>query len=163
MQDQFRKYLKKGLLGANAHRNTREIVKNLTPKMARMKSPRNFHSAWELIHHVVVWQDAILASLEGKAIHWKEIGQKFNWPSPENLEEDSNFHGLIEKYLTGLMKAEKIIDSIDLMAKYTLWEELSGFEALLGLLQHNSYHGGQIIAVRKILDNWHLDDWVLED
>ena len=65
MQDVIRKGLKNGLLGANAHRNTREVIKNLTPEMARMKSNK-FHSSWELLHHIVVWMDAILEGIEGK-------------------------------------------------------------------------------------------------
>jgi len=44
-----------------------------------------------------------------------------------------------------------------------LWKDLSSFEALLALIQHNSYHFGQIITVRKILDNWHPEDWIVEE
>jgi hypothetical protein len=163
MQDFIKASLKKGLLGANAHRDARKVVLKLTPKMARMKSNKIFHSAWELIHHIVVWQDAILNGLEGKVINWKDIGRKNNWPSQEVMADDSNFLGLIENFNNGLEKAKKLIDSIDLFNKVHLWEDLSSFEALLGLVQHNSYHIGQIITVRKILDNWHIEDWVIEE
>ena len=131
--------------------------------MARRKSQDMVHSSWDLIHHIVIWQNAILAGLRGQTIKWKEIGQKHNWPSPEDMEDDANFVGLTQKYLEGLKSAEELMDSIDLFKKVSLWEELSGFEALLGLIQHNSYHIGQIITVRKILGNWHIKDWVLEE
>ena len=162
MQDMIKKSLKKGLLGANAHRNTREVVKNLTPAMARRKE-NNFHSSWELLAHTVVWQDAFLAAIEGKKINWKNIGQKKNWPSPEQMVEDSSFLELVENFKEGIDKAEKLIDSTELDKIVPLWEDLSVFETFLALVQHNSYHVGQIITVRKMLNDWPLKDWILED
>ncbi len=131
--------------------------------MARLKPQPIFHSSWELIHHIVIWQDAILAGLKGKTVNWKEIGQKYNWPTTKDMEDDIDFVKLTEKFMGGLKTAEELIDSLDLFKKVSLWEEITGFEAFMGLLQHNSYHSGQIITVRKILGNWHLKDWVLEE
>jgi len=162
MHDLIRKSLQKGLLGANAHRNTREVIKDLTPEMARMKT-NNFHSSWELLHHIVVWQEAILDGIKGKTVNWKEIGQNFNWPTEEQMVENGNFFELVEKFTRGLNKTDNLIETTDLTKILHLWEDISGFEALLGLLQHNSYHVGQIITVRKMLNIWHLKDWVLED
>lgn len=164
MDDMVKQGLKKGLLGANAHRNTREAIKNLTAEVARQKGDLIFHSSWDLLHHIVNWQEAILDALEqpeGKTFDWKEIGTTSNWPLPSQFTEDANFETLKRKFENGLVRAEKLIDNIVLDQKYQLWQELSGFEALLALIQHNSYHIGQLIMVRKMQANWHLDDWVI--
>ena len=97
-----------------------------------------------------------LAADPERQVSVSEIGQKYNWPTPKDMEDDANFVGLTEKFIDGLKTAEELMDSIDLFKKITLWEELTGFEALLGLLQHNSYHLGQIITTRKNLGFWTL-------
>ena len=153
MQDMIRKHFKIGLYGTNAHQDLRKSITALTPEIARIRLNNDFHSCWELIHHMVICQDGIVKGLKGEKYDWKEA-DKNNWPSEESMLSDANFTLLVGKFINGLKIAEELIETVDLTKMYTLWDRLSGFDAFLVLIQHNSYHIGQLVTVRKTLGKW---------
>ena len=122
--------------------------------MAAGKKPDNSnHSCWGLLHHIVIWQEAIIKAIEGKQVDWRGI-EKHNWPSKEYLSEDSNYPNLVDKFLQGISKAEDLAKSVDLHKPLPAWSESPVIQAFMVLLQHNSYHLGQLITTRKNLGLW---------
>ena len=151
MQDSIITTFKRGLVGKGIHLDSRKAIKGLTPLIARKKPHNDVHSCWELLHHIVVWQDAIIKAIKGKDVDWDSIGKNNNWPSAEMLKQDLNFNNLVVKFDKGIEKVEKLIEKVKFSDPMPGWENHPVFEGISVLLQHNSYHIGQMVVVRKLL------------
>ncbi len=154
MKDQLIKVIINGLQGKNTHLSPEKAIKGLTPSTAKQRPTEDIHSCWDLIHHIVVWQEGILKAIVGEKVDWKDIDKNHNWPSPDYLKEDSNFTNLVQKFANGLKEAEKLVKTIDLHNPMPAWGNAPVIQAFMVLLQHNSYHLGQMVTVRKSLGIW---------
>lgn len=150
MEHTLRDNLIGGLRGANSHMDPRRLIKGLTPDLARQRPPHSFDSCWELIHHMVVWQNAVLHTLKGEKVDWKNVFAT-DWLKEDQMTIDSDFHELVKKFEAGLDESKELIKTIDLDLVLPFWEEFTAREGIFVILQHNSYHVGQIIAVRRVL------------
>ncbi len=156
MQDILIKVLKDGIQGKNTHIAPQKALKDLTADVAR-KSPLNgIHSCWGLLHHILVWQDGILEAIKGNKVDWKETSTR-NWPSEKDLINDSNFANLVNRFKQRTEETQKIIEKVDFQKAIPAWKNEPLIRALFVLLQHNSYHFGQIVAIRKHLNDWPTD------
>lgn len=144
---------KDGVYGKLTHVEPKKALKGLTAENARKTLSSKSHSCWDILHHTVVWQDFTIDAIEGKDIDWKEV-HKFEWPTDEEKADDASWGALVEKFLSGLDTFEKMIENSELtkpVASFGGGSEVYGF---LILLQHNSYHLGQIVSIRQALGDW---------
>ena len=160
MEKQLLKDISSGLIGELTHLHPKKAVEGLTPAIAR-KKPKNLdHSCWDLLHHTVFWQDILLKNLDGKFVDWYPPHDK-NWPSNENLSNDDNFSGLLNKFNNNLEKVAEKLQHINLMERVEIGPPLppdtTYFRILLVFLQHTSYHLGQLVTTRKLLGDWKAD------
>jgi len=153
MKEQVIEAITSGLSGKWIHIDPKSALANLTPNNARIKTNNAAHSSWELIHHIVIWQDALIDQIKGASIDWNEIEKKDNWPTNESMQDDSNFSNLLNRFFSGMDEAQKLLKKVDFTSTYGKFPELSVIKLYLTLLQHTSYHLGQIITIRKINGN----------
>jgi uncharacterized damage-inducible protein DinB len=153
MQNSDVEALISGLFAKNTHIEPKKALEGLTPANARQKPNNNVHSCWENLHHIVIWQEGLIDAIKGKKVDWKEIEKHHNWPTETQLSNDSNFDNLVKKYLDGLVRIEKLLRTINLNTPMPAWGEKPIINAVIVLLQHNSYHLGKIMALRKIVEN----------
>ncbi|MFX1506822.1 MAG: DinB family protein [Promethearchaeota archaeon] len=154
MKETVVKALVDGLYGKNTHLNPKKVVEGLTPANAKIKPENDNHSCWDLLHHIKIWQKAILDAIKGEKVDWGDISKHHDWPSVEYLSDDQNFIGLVKMFEDGLKEAEELIKTTDLHKSMPAWDNAPVIQAIIVLLQHNSYHYGQIVAVRKNLGIW---------
>ena len=154
MNEGLVKIIENGLEGKFTHINPKKAINGLSPENARKKFNDSTHSCWDLLHHIVVWQEGILDAIEGNEVDWEDIEKNNNWPTDDYLSKDSNLEPLIEKFMQGLEKAKKLANSIDLNLPMPAWRNAPVMQGFMVLLQHNSYHLGQLITTRKNLDIW---------
>lgn len=154
MKEAIVKALIGGLYGKNTHVNPKKVIAGLTPTTAKIKSGNDNHSCWDLLHHIKIWQKAIIEAIKGKEVDWKEISAKHDWPSAEYLSNDHNFINLVKTFEDSLLEVEELIKTTDLHKPMPAWGNAPVIQAFIVLLQHNSYHYGQIIALRKSLGIW---------
>ncbi|MHA2108374.1 MAG: DinB family protein [Candidatus Hodarchaeales archaeon] len=152
--DKIVKMIQKGLIGKNTHLPPNKAIEGFSPDIAKIAPKNGNHSCWELLHHIVVWQEAILKAIDGNNVDWKAISDKTNWPAADYISDESNFINLVEKFENGLILADKKAKTVDLNKPMPAWGDAPTLQAYFVLLQHNSYHLGQIVAVRKQLGNW---------
>ncbi|MHA2296094.1 MAG: DinB family protein [Candidatus Hodarchaeales archaeon] len=161
MKDQLIKAISSGLRGKWTHIEPKKALKGLIPTNARKKPAQAAHSCWELLHHVVVWQDAIIKQIKGETVDWNEIVENDDWPTTEAIQDDSNFIKLVDRFYSGIEEAKRLLNSVDLTKTSIIGKdlpELSTIKLYITLLQHTSYHLGQIITVRKCLGDWPPSD-----
>ncbi len=152
--DKVIKMILNGLKGKNTHLPPKKAIEGLTPEIAKMIPENEYHSCWEMLHHIVVWQEAIFEGIKGKEVDWQAISENNNWPTSDHLADDSNYLNLVNKFEQGLLHTEELAKTTDLDKSMPSWGNAPVLQAFFVLLQHNSYHLGQIVSVRKILGNW---------
>ncbi|MGY5854907.1 MAG: DinB family protein, partial [Candidatus Thorarchaeota archaeon] len=103
------KMLSDGLYGKYTHLDPKKAINGLTAEIASKKPKGNSHSCWELLYHMVAWQDFALRSLDGEEVTWDEIVAK-EWPS----DETATFDELKSTFIEGLDKLVAAIESKDL-------------------------------------------------
>ncbi len=148
------KALINGLYGKYTHLSPKKVIEGLTPSNARIKPENDNHSCWDLLHHIKIWQKAILESIRGQEVNWKDISKNHDWPNAAYLSDDQNFINLVKMFEESLLEAEELIKTTDLHQPMPAWDGAPVIQAIIVLLQHNSYHYGQIVAVRKSLGIW---------
>ncbi|MHA2232970.1 MAG: DinB family protein [Candidatus Hodarchaeales archaeon] len=154
MQDQLINAISSGFHGKWTHRDPQKALAGLTPAIAKKRPANIDHSCWELLHHMVIWQEAIIRQIKGELLDWNELEKKENWPSDESMQDDSNFHQLLARFNAGIKEAQSLLGGVDFSKTVGKWPELSAIKLFMVLLQHTSYHIGQILIIRKALGEW---------
>lgn len=134
MQDILVSALIQGLYGKHIHIEPLEALKGLSPSIARKKPSNQLHSCWEILHHIVIWQEAIINAIKGEKVDWDDIEKNNNWPSEDRMQDDSDFVNLVTKFRTDLFEVEQLIKSRKLDDKIPFMENKSIVEELLILV-----------------------------
>ncbi|MCG3222690.1 MAG: DinB family protein [Candidatus Heimdallarchaeota archaeon] len=145
LQDVF----KKGLDGYNSHINPEKAISDLDSRLAKINLDGFPHSIWDLLHHMVTWQDVVINSIKGKDIDWDDISKNKNWPTLESKEDDSNFDKLKNRFIEGIQQVSNIIKTADLSKPIPSWRNIPNMQAIMIVITHNSYHLGQIMVLKK--------------
>lgn len=155
MNEIISKIIKAGLHGENTHLHPNKALQDLSAEKARKKPSPNVSSCWEILHHIAVWQKFCLELIKGNKPRWETVKEE-EWPSQERLSEDTEWDGLVSKFKKDLQETAELAGSIDPMKPMPGWRNAPAIQALLMLAQHNSYHLGQIVTIRKTLGYWSL-------
>jgi hypothetical protein len=146
--------LKEGLFGDNTHIDTLKGLSELTDNQAKDKPIEGSHSSYEILFHMIYWQDILIEGLsEGK--YFKEKFVNSNWPSDSDYENFS-WENLLEHFTKGMKIAEDVISNSDLRKEIKETNGDPALKSILVLLQHNSFHLGQIVQVRKAQGSWNF-------
>ncbi len=150
----IRKNLAEFLNKALAHATVKDAINNLKPENRNVQPQKGIHSVWEEFEHMRITQEDILRytlNESWKSPKWPEG----YWPDNNKLtdkiwdESVKNFFSDMDELLN-LAKDPKI----DLTAEIPHGEGRTYLRELLLVIDHNAYHGGQIIMVRKLLNDW---------
>ncbi|MBC7935002.1 MAG: DinB family protein [Rhizobacter sp.] len=112
------------------------------------RSIHGLNSIWQIVHHMTCWRETILERVKGKKI-----------PSPAD-----NYFALIEDLsskawvnaIKRLKESQKDLQHY-LSVEFTdpdvspEGSSYTRYELLQGILQHDAYHLGQVILIRKML------------
>ncbi|UII23624.1 DinB family protein [Fulvivirga ligni] len=143
------------LTEGNAHATFEQAVADL-PEEYRGKRPDGLpYSVWELVEHIRIAQYDILdfsINPNYKEMVWPDD----YWPENQALIDDAAWHSSIKQIQEDKKKFIAVISdpNADL---YTPFKHGTGQnllrEALL-IADHNSYHVGQIVLIRRLLGQW---------
>jgi uncharacterized damage-inducible protein DinB len=151
----LRQHLVKLLKGGDAHVDFEHAMADF-PGELRGKTPKwAEHSAWQLLEHLRIAQQDILdfsTNPDYKAKEWpKEYWPKTEAP-PDAKAWDRSINGYCEdlKALCELVEDEKT----DLFARIPHGDGQTILREVLVVADHNSYHLGQIVLLRRELGAW---------
>lgn len=151
----LREHLAAVLTGGDAHADFDAAVKDLSAE-ARGKRPEGAeHSPWEVLEHMRIAQWDILEFTRNP----KHVSPEFPagyWPgtaAPPNAKawekSVAEFRGDL-KAMVELVKKE----STDLLAPIPHADGKTVMREALLLADHNAYHLGQLVLLRKMLGTW---------
>lgn len=129
--------------------SVRDLFRSLSAAEAAAHPVPGAHSAWEIALHLSFWHDAVSRRLRGETV---EYADEEDWPPPTETTE-SNWHSALEdldRSLEALIAAVKALkpEQLDLLVPA---RSFTFYVMLHGVPQHNLYHGGQVMMLRKAI------------
>jgi uncharacterized damage-inducible protein DinB len=145
-----------GLLGqSQAHANWREILSDI-PEAQRGSKPAGApYSAWQLLEHLRIAQWDIL-EFSRDARHVSPPWPSGYWPKTEAPPSATAWDASVKAFEKDLQEMKKLVSDprTDLFARIQHGEGQTILREALLLADHNSYHLGQIVLLRKLLGAW---------
>ncbi|PSL46055.1 DinB family protein [Chitinophaga niastensis] len=147
--------LKELLLKGNAHVTFAEAVKKL-PVQLRGEVPENMpYSIWQLVEHIRITQYDILDFSRNP--HYKSINwPKDYWPKETAPKDDTAWHHSLDRINREVHEFIALLEApdADLFTPFPHGDGQHLFREAVLLADHNSYHTGEIIALRRMLGAW---------
>lgn len=141
-----------GLFGNMAHVSPEAVFEGLDWTLAGERPAGAPHSVWDILHHLIYWQDYCLQLLHGENPSAPEHASE-SWPCRQSPLDESAWQAAVSRFLAGLAAAKTALQS-DLTEALVARPEESRVEVLQSLIGHNSYHLGQVVVLRQLLSSW---------
>lgn len=154
-EQSLRQHLLELLRGGSAHAKFEDTIKGLPVKM-RGARPQNYpHTPWMLLEHMRIAQRDILEfsqSKNYKAPKWPEG----YWPKTEGPPDAAAWEKSVKEFNRDLEAVENLVadPKTDLFAKIPWGDGQTILREALLVADHNAYHLGQIVDVRRMLGVW---------
>ena len=155
MNDIIREHLVKALTGGNAFVPYKEALKNVDPQKRNKRANEKTHSVWEELEHIRIAQDDIINYMLDA--NWKSPKWPAEyWPKERNDISEIEWKNSLDGFLSGLDKAIEITndENIDLLSIIPHTKEHTYLREILLIIEHNAYHTGKILDIRKSLGDW---------
>jgi hypothetical protein len=151
----LREHLVEVLQGGHAHATFDAAVKNL-PAELRGKRPKGAeHSPWEILEHLRIAQwDILEFSRDPK--HESPDWPTGYWPSTPAPADEKAWDKSVRAFRRDLKAMCDLVqsESTDLFAKTLHGSGQTILREALLAADHNAYHIGQIVLVRRLLGAW---------
>jgi hypothetical protein len=156
--DALRKHLLELLRGGHAHPDFETAIANMPLEKQGLKPPGLPHTPWRLLEHMRIAQwDILRFSIDPH--HVSPESPKGYWPEGDAPPEATAWDRSVAAFRAD-MKAmiDLISDSkTDLFAPIPHGQGQTFLREALLVADHNSYHVGQIVTVRRLLGAWPED------
>lgn len=154
LESDIKKQLVNFLKGGYAHATFEEAVHNIPDEYLTVKTQKLPYSIWELTDHIRRTQQDILLFCNDpdyKSPAWPEG----YWPV-KNVTNRKLWAETVENVISDRDEFIKLIrkQSSDLFKAFSWGDGQTLFREALLIMDHTSYHTGQIILARKILNIW---------
>jgi hypothetical protein len=139
----------------NAHATFEDAVKDM-PADLRGKVPKGAeHSPWQLLEHLRIAQSDIL-EFSRDAKHKSPEWPKAYWPGKPEPPDDKAWDKSVHAFQKDLKAMCDLVSdkSTDLFAKIPHGDGQTILREALLVADHNAYHVGQIVLVRRQLGAW---------
>ncbi|HEV7424779.1 MAG TPA: DinB family protein [Thermoanaerobaculia bacterium] len=148
----FREHILNLLNSGDAHQDFDSEVENMPAEIRGKRPAGGDHSPWELLEHMRIAQSDILRYSRGDADYVAAEFPKGYWPASPEPPSDAAWDESVAQFRADRDAFAAIVndESIDLFAKIRHGKATWLAQILLAA-DHNTYHLGQLVLVRKIL------------
>jgi uncharacterized damage-inducible protein DinB len=136
--------------GRGAHAETRHVFSALDWKTAGVKPEGAPHSLFQLLNHMIFWQEWVLKWLEGKTPRLVKHASG-SWRGAVAPPNRTRWEQAVRRFERGLDALDRHAREGDLLSTRG---KRSPAEMLQTIGAHNSYHAGQAVALRRMLAKW---------
>lgn len=155
--DSVREHLARALAWEQAHVGFERVVADLAPELRGARPAGYDHSPWQLLEHVRLAQHDLLAFCRdadyAHVLTWPDD----YWPTDPAPPEPAAWDASIAGYRADRAALQTLVadEAIALESPVpTGSPEQSYLRAILLVIDHNAYHLGQLVAVRRALGAW---------
>jgi hypothetical protein len=150
--DPLREHLSKLLQWEDAHADFASVVKDFPSDLAGKKIPEIPYTAWQLIEHLRIAQGDILEFCRNSK-HVSPEWPEGYWPTAESPPGKDSWQRSVNAFRKDLKSMEKLVEdpSTDVFAKIPHGQGQTILREVLLVADHNAYHLGQLMLVRRLL------------
>ena len=126
--------------------NFKTALHDVTAEIAARKLSENTNSIWQLVNHLIYWRTIVVTRLNGSTDHPPFA----DFLLPEAIDEahwKQTLHDFEAAY--HLQRSTMLHFKEDNLHKSSPKKDQTYFELLIGSLQHDAYHLGQIVLLKK--------------
>jgi len=151
----LRRHLVDLLRGGNAHLEFDQAVGGLPAELRGAKPPALPYSVWRLLEHMRIAQWDILEFSRNP----KHVSPEWTdgyWPQGDAPPDDAAWEQSVKMFRADLKAMQEMVTdpSTDLLARIPHGDGQTILREALLVADHNAYHLGQIVAVRRLLGAW---------
>ncbi len=143
------------LQGKGAHVPFNKVVSNFPPNLRGKKNSALPYTAWQLLEHMRIAQwDILEFSQNSEHVSPKWPGGY--WPDTDYPPEKKSWEKSVLSFQNDLKAMQDLVSNpnTDLFAKIPHGNGQTILREALLLADHNAYHLGQLVMLRKILGDW---------
>ncbi len=152
---ELREYLAKVLTWGEAHADWKQALAGLDPAHRGVRPAGSPYSAWELLEHARIAQEDIVDFATNPKYRAREWPASY-WPNSPAPPDDAAWENSVKEFAKGTDEMVKLLKDprTDLFAKIPHGTGQTMLRQALLLADHNSYHLGQLVLVRRLLGTW---------
>lgn len=153
--DALRQHVLDLLRGRNAHADFDATVADFPSRLRGVKPPGAPHTAWQLLEHMRIAQSDIL-EFSRDAKHKSPSWPEGYWPKTEAPPSAASWNNSLRSFRADLKAMAKLVadKKTDLFAKIPHGTGQTILREALLVADHNSYHLGQMVLLRRLLGAW---------
>jgi uncharacterized damage-inducible protein DinB len=153
--DALRQHLLDLLRGRNAHADFDTVLADLPSRLRGVKPPGAPYTGWQLLEHMRIAQSDIL-EFSRDAKHKSPAWPDGYWPKTETPPSAASWNNSLRSFRADLKAMAKLVadKKTDLFARIPHGSGQTVLRETLLIADHNSYHLGQIVLLRRLLGTW---------
>jgi uncharacterized damage-inducible protein DinB len=146
--------LDRALSGKGAHVEVVNAFEGLDWKLAGVRPAGAEHSIFQLLNHILFWQEWVVKWLDGDDPLIPEHASG-SWPGEAAPSSSEDWERAILRHQRLVEALENRSREPDLFRKrISAGAEKSRLEMLVTIASHDSYHVGQAVLLRQMLGAW---------
>jgi hypothetical protein len=141
------------LLGGSAHVSLQQALKGLKPGLRGVKPQNMPYTIWQLVEHIRIAQWDMLRfskDAEHKSPNWPDE----YWPEEMGPTNDNDWEGSLTQINSDLDEFIELMEHSDIYQKLLQGDGQTILREALQIADHNAYHVGEIVAIRRMLGDW---------
>ena len=151
----LREMLGRSLAWEDAHAGFESTLKDFPEKMRGARPDGIPYSAWQLLEHLRIAQHDIYDFCVNPDYTEMEWPRDY-WPEQPEPPSAAAWDESVRRFVSDRAAVQKLAadTSIDLFAKIPHGSGQTYIRELLLVVDHNAYHVGQLVLLRRLLGNW---------
>jgi hypothetical protein len=151
----LRDHLLNLLRADSAHADFETAIKDIPPALRGQRPKGAAHSPWEVLEHLRITQSDILEFTRDP----KHVSPDFPagyWPATQAPPKESAWDQSVDAFRQDLAAIVGLVasESTDLFAEIPGSEGKTPLREVLLVADHNAYHLGELVVLRRLLGAW---------
>ncbi|MCR8641236.1 DinB family protein [Paenibacillus sp. N1-5-1-14] len=129
---------------------------------ATWKASEDTNSIWEIVEHIIFWNERYLDRFNGVPLEQIEIVNQETFSLKDTEQTEEVWQSRVDALNTALAQwhiAVKTCEEAKLDSPFSLESDETWMEILLHSPIHIANHIGQIVFIRKLQGSWHKERW----
>ena len=154
--DILREHLVRSLKSGQAFVSFDNALSGLKPENRNVKINDTLHSIYEELEHMRICQQDLLYYAFEEGWEPRPWPEGF-WPEPGHEATEEEWRATISGFMNDLEKAIELVENQDIDPLSVIPGSVNEFTYLreiMIIIEHNAYHLGKIVDIRKALGDW---------
>jgi hypothetical protein len=152
----LREHLVKSLRGGQAFASFEKALSGVTPELINMRPSGTLHSVYEELEHMRIAQQDLLYYAFDEGWEPRPWPEGF-WPVPGFEASWGDWEAAVRGFMGDLGKAVELVENPEIGLLSVIPGSVNEFTYLREItiiIEHNAYHLGKIVDIRKVLGDW---------